>query len=197
MLEHINTVTKLLQFKFDGNSIIEEKISARLMRGLPLKNCYRAGNGYAVRLGLGGRQWELGKHRERACAVRFADMAIVYFWNYRTTRKLPPSDVDVNLTVELAKNDLQIYSQCKVLLDDFAARLIEKGVIKKLVAPGEEVYDYTSARVPVFKHLQALTEAVALVEKNNTNLTQHFSQANNALYELKTSLRNIDRILTQ
>ena len=202
MAQNILKDKRLVSITFPESQEFDARIAARLSAGRALKNCYRiypAGDVrayYAVRLGLGSRQWELGRHHNRSIAVRFADMAIVYFWKYRPSRLLPPTDADVNITVEQAYQDIANIPEARELLELWAKGLEEKGVIR----PPVEIlskYNYNDTRDIIWRNVQALSLGIKTLEDNHTDLQVHFDVLNSQMDALRKTIRSIDRVLCE
>jgi len=202
MAQNILKDKRLVSITFPESQEFDARIAARLSAGRALKNCYRIFGDddirayYAVRLGLGSRQWELGRHHNRTVAVRFADMAIVYFWKYRPSRLLPPTDADVNLTVEQATRDLAEIHEARELLDLWAKGLQDKGVIR----PPVEIlskYNYNDTRDIIWRNVQALGIGIKTMRENHPDLNVHFDVLESQMDSLRKTIRSIDRVLCE
>lgn len=99
-------------------------------RPCPYKNCYRGFGGvYQIKMFIGGQQRILGESFTRLHAIRFADMAIVYFWKYRQRRQRPITDDDVNFSLETANQDLVEMHDAKRILSELEEALLKQGLI--------------------------------------------------------------------
>lgn len=194
----IGCMSELSDIKFDCADAIEEKIKSRLANGQKLRSVYTFVNPflYYVRLGMGGRQWELGRTRDRQAAVRFADMAILYFWKYRKRRlRLAPSDADVNLSVEQAKIDLDANLPARTMLGGLEAGLLAKGAIFDLSRPTGE-FVYSEVRKDLLRgmgQLRASVESCRNYYKDST-LDLHASVLFSELEIMERRVREFDRV---
>jgi len=194
------TAIRLSEVLFNGNELLDAKVASRLAGGRSLRCCYRSGmcGDYAVKIGLGSAQWELGLHRDRTSAVRLADMAIVYFWKYRRTRKLPPVDSDLNFSVEQANRDLADYPQATAILDKWAEYFLKEGVIRPIGGTHPEgPFDYSVVRSELFRSHRDFIHALELIRKAKPDLRLHFVNMEFPLDSIHLAIKNIDRILNE
>jgi len=107
---------------------------------------------WMVRVSLNGIQYVVGRTSSPETAMRFADMAQMYFWPYRTRRARPPVNNQLNFSVEQAKTDLKEEDIRKVLFqveELLATRKVldpEEGKRARLLADTESL---RAAGVPV------------------------------------------------
>lgn len=193
-------IIRFEQLKLDNTETMALKIAARLSAGIALKHCYRVGWSlwYSVRIGLGRKQWEVGRHHDRTTAVRLADCVTVYFWKYRTTRLLPPSDSDVNLSVEQATRDMTDHPEIVTILDRWASALTAKGFLNPPLPEIVQAFDYNKHRVSMLRHAQGFLSSADTLRKHcKPEHAVHVDALVSALGTVKEALRNVDRILLE
>lgn len=78
---------------------------------------------FRVRFYLKGANRTIGITPCGVSAMRFADMARVHFWRFRQRDVRPPTDADMNYSVDLAKSDLSHNAPAVGLLDAMAKLL--------------------------------------------------------------------------
>lgn len=193
-------ITRLEQLRLDGSEAINLRIRDRLAKGIGLKHCYRVGysSQYTVRMGLGGKQWDIAKHPDRATAVRIADCATIYFWRYRHTRRMPPSDADLNLSVEQAKRDMETCPDIPRLLAELAEQLKTKGIIHEPVADIPQQFCYIEHRPALLRSANSFFVAIEVLAKHaDKKYALHISALNDVAAELRKHLSNVDRVLSE
>jgi hypothetical protein len=136
------------------------------------KNCYWGfGNIFQVKMFIGGQQRVLGESFTAQHAVRFADMALVYFSKYRR-RSRAIADDDVNFTLETAKHDLLVMTDAKAILVEMEEKLIKGGLI------AETSRDLKDRRTPQqvrkdmrlhFRQFRSDTDRIAALLVNEPN----------------------------
>lgn len=92
---------------------------------------------FAVRLFIGGRQRVIGLTEDLTAACRFADMARMRFWIYRTRDAREPVESDLHFGVQQAKEDLANHLQAQHLLDKIELHLKETEVIDPFIKPND------------------------------------------------------------
>jgi len=85
---------------------------------------------WAVRMYLAGAQRTLGHCQgDIEPALRFADMARMFFWPYRVRGCAEPTDVFLNFSVARAQNDLQYETEARAMLEDTKNHLLKIGAL--------------------------------------------------------------------
>jgi len=87
---------------------------------------------WAVRMYLGGEQRTLGlaKTKELPYALRFADMAQMYFWKYRVRGAAPPTEQQLNRSLADVESDMVNEPHALALLGEIEGYLLRRGVLK-------------------------------------------------------------------
>lgn len=88
------------------------------------------GKTFAVRLYCCGGKHVIGRSQDLVAACRFADMARMRFWVFRTRDCREPVRSDLNFEVESAKADLKNELQALQLLDEIQKHFIDTGALK-------------------------------------------------------------------
>lgn len=122
------------------------------------KNCYIGfGSIWQVKLFLGKQQRLLGYSHNKFRAIRFADMALVYFLPYRKQRNRPMFDTDLNLGMDSAKRDLDSIPGAVNILSHWRSALMAKGLIEPQARLFDEAsHDATSIRKALALHFHEL-----------------------------------------
>ena len=134
--DHRNELTRLA-FRMNQNILwpydqrIDDLIEAKCRIGAT-PNVYRVGGystSFCVKIALLGKQYRVCISPLRFRACRFADVATLYFWKYRSTER-QPEDSDFNTT--RADAEMLLYIRPEVLIN---LRMLEEyfqsiGVIK-------------------------------------------------------------------
>jgi hypothetical protein len=109
---------------------------------------------------LAGEQRVLGETHDVEHAVRFADMALVYFAKYRVRRSRPVVDSDLNFSVAKANRDLEQVPSAKQILVALETGLQARG----LLPPDGACESFRDIRPPeqVAKHLAVHFRQVTL-----------------------------------
>lgn len=95
---------------------------------------------WAVRLYLGGAQRTIGYVRkDPATALRFADMAMFYFWKYRIRGAAEPTNMALNFSVERAQRDMDNEPEALYLLQEVEKYLLSIGALKDSVTRQKEI----------------------------------------------------------
>jgi len=109
---------------------LETRLKQISHSGKTIHNCYCGFGGiWQVKLFIGGEQRIIGETFNVLRAVRFADMALVYFAKYRTRRKRPIVDSDLNFSLRSALRDLDAVPQAKQILVSLEQALSLRGLI--------------------------------------------------------------------
>jgi hypothetical protein len=87
---------------------------------------------WAVRVCLGGQQRTLGivDQRHVEDAFRFADMAQQYFWKYKLRGAAPPTEADLNISMERMEGDMVAEVNALALLRAEEEYMLSMGIIK-------------------------------------------------------------------
>jgi hypothetical protein len=129
-----------------------------------LKNCYLAtGFRFQVKIYFGGAQHAIGSTSRRFAykALRFADMAILYFWKYRKTKRKPIDD-DFNYSLASAESDCTNIPQAVSMLSGFEQGLDARGLLPA-ISDKRELLDLQTARVETIHAFHRLDECFRLV----------------------------------
>jgi hypothetical protein len=142
---------------------------------------------WMVRASINGIQYVVGRTSNPETAMRFADMAQMYFWPYRTRQARPPVNNQLNFSVAQAKTDLKEEDIRKVLFqveELLAARKVldpEDGKRARLLADtaalraaGVAVPDAPETTASVRRSLRTehaeLVKRVEVLEKQQSQL---------------------------
>jgi len=124
-------LTTLDQDELNEAQEMGANVDARRRHVYPLPD-YKS---WAVRTYLGGANRTIGVYKPypRASeiwpALRFADMAAMYFWQHKVRGAHEPSDMELNFSVDRAKTDLEMEDHAVALLRRIEAHLVEIGAI--------------------------------------------------------------------
>lgn len=119
----------------DGSQIA--KLREMANRRIPYHGVTQMGGLWVVRITICGQQFTIGRFYDRLPlnAVRYADLAIAYFWKYRATDRPPePSDFTLGVTgstdpicgyvaAQLEKIETYLLDICAIKLPDPAAAI--------------------------------------------------------------------------
>lgn len=140
-------------------------------------------NKFALVLFLGKAQRRLAVAKNRLQLVRLADAAIVYFWKYRKTNRLP-ADSDTTLGIASARKDLTL----QPLLDwlkDWEKQFINRGFIPPDVEDRPVEAEYDSHFLMQHERSERKRWLFALAEWKNFHRSNPESKVNLDLLELK------------
>jgi hypothetical protein len=171
--------------------------------GSVIHNCYCGFGGiWQVKLYVGGEQRIVGETFDCLRAVRFADMALVFFAKYRKRRARPMLDSDLNFSVATANRDLSSVPKAAQILVSLETELLAKGLIGESVKPYED--NRTAAQVcrdlRVFFHQykQSVLRAQAVVgPRGNPSSDVAFEMARASLETLDKLNESFDRYLSE
>jgi hypothetical protein len=96
------------------------------------------GKSWGVRLYLAGKQRVIGYTSRHCDALRFADMALMKFWVYRTRNACEPVEADLNYGLDSVKADQETYPNALELLDLIETHLISTGVFPSAITTEQE-----------------------------------------------------------
>lgn len=88
---------------FDIDEIEREDFRSRTMLNVSL---YPNSRTWRVRLFLAGKRVIVGTTQDGPSAARYADAARLFFWPYRTRSAHPPTEADMNYSIEQAERDI-------------------------------------------------------------------------------------------
>jgi hypothetical protein len=169
--------------------------------GKSFRNCY-LGLGYIwqVKMYLGGEQRIIGETFDCLRAVRFADMALLYFAKYRKRRARPTVDSDLNFGVASATRDTDAVPQAKQILVSLELQLLAKGLIGDDSRPF--VDNRTAAQVcrdlrVAFRSYRLATHRARVLVGTVPGADIAFDMAGEAIQRLETLNISLDRYLAQ
>lgn len=141
---------------------------------------------WAVRLYLGGAQRTLGYVRKDPInALRFADMAMFYFWKYRVRGAAEPTNQFLNFSVERAQQDLDNEPYAVNLLKRIEKYLLDLGALKDSATRQKELNEKIEYR----RFNRTLGGAMEIFSQT---ITQRVEQLINRQEETERSLKRLE-----
>jgi len=151
-------LTTLDQDELNEAQEMGANVDARRRHVYPLPD-YKS---WAVRTYLGGANRTIGVYKPypRASeiwpALRFADMAAMYFWQHKVRGAHEPSDMELNFSVDRAKTDLEMEDHAVALLRRIEAHLVEIGAI----VSSEEMQHQRTMRKELWRKQRTVSNTV-------------------------------------
>ena len=150
-------LTTLDQDELNEAQEMGANVDARRRHVYPLPD-YKS---WAVRTYLGGANRTIGVYKPRLAseiwpALRFADMAAMYFWQHKVRGAHEPGDMELNFSVDRAKTDLEMEDHAVALLRRIEAHLVEIGAI----VSSEEIQHQRTMRKELWRKQRTVSNTV-------------------------------------
>ena len=158
-----------------------------LLRTNDLRNVIlmKDGKTLAVRMYVGGKQRTIGLTQDLLAACRFADMARMRFWFYRTRDTREPVRSDLHFDLDVVRADIRDHLDAMHLLDKIEARLKEMGAISIEVNSPKEAKQLKEERKTVRDDFNnRFDELIRRQDRLHDMIVECFKHLNDRLTEL-------------
>lgn len=145
---------------------------------------------WRVRLFLAGKRCVVGTTDDGPSAARFADAARLFFWPYRARNAHPPTEADMNYSLEQAESDLANVDGLQAMLQGIVAHLQLE--LSDPAKPKKE--DRRTVRSDVNLRFAELEKQLLALATLNEKVLEQLCIADKQHVELRDALRRIENL---
>lgn len=149
---------------------------------------------WRVRLFLAGKRCVVGTTDDGPSAARFADAARLFFWPYRARNAHPPTEADMNYSLEQAEADLENVDGLRAMLSDIVGHLqLELPDLEK----PKKKEDRRTVASDVNRRFAELEKQLLALATLNEKVLEQLRIADKQHVEMRDALRRIENLFVR